>query len=100
MARNRVVGIFLGLFIMWLIFDQLGGLPAAVAMKRTFVKTLRLLAQFFREPVSADLRLAVEKSYALRQTINTNLAALRQQADGSCWSSARIASVTWPSATS
>ena len=81
-ARDRVAGILLGLFVMWLVFDQIGGVPAAVAMKRTFVNTLQLLAQIFREPASADLRKAVEKSYALRQTITTNLGALRQQADG------------------
>ncbi len=81
-ARDRLAGILLGLFVMWLVFDQMGGIPAAVAMKRTFVKTLHLLAQFFREPVSSDLRINIEKSYALRQTINTNLGMLRQQADG------------------
>jgi multidrug resistance protein MdtO len=81
-ARDRVAGILLGLFMMWLLFDQLWGVPSAAAMKRTFVSTLRLLARFVREPVSFDLRVALEKSYALRETINTNMDRLRQYGDG------------------
>src|ERR1700674_3707459 len=50
-ARDRVVGILLGLFMMWLVFDQLGGSPAAVEMKRIFISNLRLLAQLVREPL-------------------------------------------------
>ena len=81
-ARDRVAGILLGLFMMWLLFDQLWGVPSAAAMKRTFVSTLRLLAGFVREPVSSDLRAAMEKSYALRETINTKMDRLRQFGDG------------------
>jgi multidrug resistance protein MdtO len=51
-ARDRVVGVLLGLFMMWLVFDQLWGSRAAVAMKRTFISNLRLLAQLAREPLS------------------------------------------------
>jgi multidrug resistance protein MdtO len=81
-ARDRMAGIMLGLFVMWLVFDQMGGMPAVIAMKRTFVSTLRLLAQFAREPISSDHRVAIEKSYALRETINKNLDSLRLQGDG------------------
>src|SRR5262249_52373163 len=45
-ARDRVIGIMLGLSMMWLVFDQLWGAPAAVEMKRSFISNLRLLAQF------------------------------------------------------
>jgi multidrug resistance protein MdtO len=81
-ARDRVAGIMLGLFAMWLFFDQLWGVPAVVAMQRNFISTLRLLAQLMREPRAADFRVAIERSYALRETINTNFETLRQQADG------------------
>lgn len=81
-ARDRVAGIMLGLFMMWLVFDQLWGVPAVVAMKRTFIANLRLLAQLMREPLSPDLRVAVERSYALRETINANFETVREQADG------------------
>ena len=81
-ARDRVVGILLGLFAMWLIFDQLGGVPAARELKDTFISNLRLLAQFAREPVSKDLKTATARRYALGETINTNLDKVRALADG------------------
>src|SRR5208282_1541302 len=51
-ARDRVAGVFLGLLMMWLIFDQVWGVPASVEMRRVFISTLRLLAQFAREPAT------------------------------------------------
>jgi multidrug resistance protein MdtO len=81
-ARDRVVGILLGLFIMWLVFDQLWGAPAAVQMKKTFISNLQSIAQLAREPASKDLKTAVGRSLALRETINTNLDNVRALADG------------------
>ena len=81
-ARDRVVGILLGLFVMWLVFDQLWSAPAAVQMRKTFISNLRLVAQFAREPVSKDLNTAMARSLALRETINTNLDKVRALADG------------------
>lgn len=80
-ARDRVVGILLGLFIMWLIFDRLWSSPASVEMKRTFASSLRLMAQFAREPLSKDLKSALGRSLALRETINSNLDKARALAD-------------------
>jgi multidrug resistance protein MdtO len=81
-ARDRVVGILLGLVMMWLAFDRLWSAPAGVEMKRAFVRTLRLLAQFAREPVSKDMRVAIGRSYALRETINAQFDKVRSLADG------------------
>ncbi len=81
-ARDRVVGILLGLFAMWLIFDQLWGMPAARELKETFISNLRLLAQFAREPVSKDLKAATARRFALGETINTSLDKVRALADG------------------
>ena len=81
-ARDRVAGVFLGLLMMWLIFDQLWGAPASVEMKRVFISTLRLLAQFAREPVSADIRSAIRRTSALHDTINTKFDNVRSLADG------------------
>lgn len=69
-ARDRTIGIMLGLFVMWLVFDQLWGVPAVVEMRKKVVATMRLLAQFTREPLSKDLRVAAARSYSLRQAIN------------------------------
>ena len=81
-ARDRVAGVFLGLLMMWLIFDQLWSAPASVEMKRVFISNLRLLAQFSREPVSADIRSAIQRTSALRDTISTKFDNVRSLADG------------------
>ena len=81
-ARDRVAGVFLGLLMMWLIFDQLWGASASVEMRKVFISTLRLLAQFAREPVSADIRTAIHRTSALRDTINTKFDNVRSLADG------------------
>lgn len=81
-ARDRVIGILLGLSMMWLVFDQLWAAPAAVEMKRTFIANLRLLGQFAREPLSKDPRVAIERSYSLRETINKNFDQVKGSADG------------------
>jgi multidrug resistance protein MdtO len=82
--RDRVVGVLLGLFMMWLVFDRLWGAwgaSAAVEMKRAFISDLRLLAQFAREPLSKELKVAVERSNSLRETINANFDKVRSLAD-------------------
>jgi multidrug resistance protein MdtO len=79
-ARDRVVGVLLGLFIMWLVFDRLWGSPAAVEMKRTFISNLRLLAQLAREPLPG--REKTWRSHSLRETINANFDKVRSLADG------------------
>jgi multidrug resistance protein MdtO len=81
-ARDRTVGVFLGLFTMWLVFDQLWGIPASVEMKKAFSNNLRLLAQLAREPLSEDIPAAVKRGFALRETINANFDQLRGLADG------------------
>jgi multidrug resistance protein MdtO len=73
-ARDRVVGVFLGLFMMWLAFDQLWGATAAVGMKRTFIVNLRLLADLTREPLAGDRKRALQRVESMRATINTNFA--------------------------
>ncbi len=81
-ARDRIAAVCLGLLVMWLIFDQLWGSSAGVEMRRTFTSNLRLLAQFAREPVSSDIRLAIQRSTALHETINTQFDKVRSLADG------------------
>jgi multidrug resistance protein MdtO len=81
-ARDRVVGILLGLFIMWLVFDQIWGSPAAVEIRKTFISNLRLLAQFAREPLSKNQRTAIARSITLGEVINGNFDQMRALADG------------------
>ena len=81
-ARDRVLGILLGLLIMWLVFDQLWAAPAGIEMRKTFIFTLRSLAQLAREPLARDRRVAIERSYSFRETINHNFDKVRALADG------------------
>jgi len=80
-ARDRVVGILLGLVVMWLVFDQLWGAPAIVAMKRASAENLRLLAQLAREPVSQSLKAVVARTASLRETISNSFDHVRALAD-------------------
>jgi multidrug resistance protein MdtO len=81
-ARDRVVGILLGLIMMWLVFNQLWGASAVSDMKRAFLSAVRLLAEFAREPISRDYNVAAERSYSLREAINNNFDSVRASADG------------------
>jgi multidrug resistance protein MdtO len=81
LARDRVIGIFLGLLMMLLAFDRLWGSPAVLEMKKVFISNVRLLAQYAREPVSKDMKLAIERSYSLRETINKNFDSIRNLGD-------------------
>jgi multidrug resistance protein MdtO len=81
-ARDRVVGILLGLFVMWLVFDQLWGALASVEIRKVFAANLRWLAEFERQPLSEERKSAIERSYVLREMINTNLDKVRSLADG------------------
>jgi uncharacterized membrane protein YccC len=72
-ARDRVIGILLGLFMMWLVFDQLWSTPAVEEMKKSFITSLRLLGQLFIVPL--------EQTSSLREKINTNLDKVRLLAD-------------------
>jgi len=80
-ARDRVIGIVLGLSMMWLTFDHLWAVPAVVAMKRTFISAVRSLAQFLREPSSGELQASIERSDSLRETITSQFDQVRAQAD-------------------
>lgn len=80
-ARDRVVGILLGLFMMWLVFDRLGSAPAISEMKKRFISVLRLLADFEKEPLSQNLRIATERGYSLREIIGGVFSEVRALGD-------------------
>ena len=81
LARDRVVGILLGLFMMWLVFDHLWSAPTVVQMRKTFISLFRSLAQLIRQPVSNNSSLNIERSYSLRETINSSFNQVRALAD-------------------
>lgn len=81
-ARDRVVGVLFGLVMMWFVFDQLWAAPAWVAMKKTFIDSVRLLAQLSREPLSTDLRSATDRYFSLREMISQDADGVRSLGDG------------------
>jgi multidrug resistance protein MdtO len=50
-------------------------------MKKVFASNLRWLAEFERQPLSEERKVAIERSYFLRETINTNFEKVRSLAD-------------------
>ena len=77
--RDRVVGVLLGLFMMWLVFDQLWGAPAVVEMKNVFISLLHTLAKLVRAPVG--LQDGMEQTNPLRETINNDFDKVRALSD-------------------
>ena len=80
-ARDRIVGVGLGLSMMWLVFDRLWSAPIAMEMQRAFISSLRLLAELAREPVTKDPEVAVGQTYSLREMINSSFDEVRSLAD-------------------
>jgi len=80
-GRDRVVGIMLGLLMMWLVFDQLWCAPTTVEMRKTFISVFRLLAQFASESLANNRIAAIERGYALREAINNRFSQVRALAD-------------------
>jgi len=50
-------------------------------MKMRFISTLRLMAQFAREPISENLGTAIERGYSLRDSIEKGFENIRALAD-------------------
>ncbi|HUA39113.1 MAG TPA: FUSC family protein [Candidatus Sulfopaludibacter sp.] len=80
-GRDRVVGIMLGLLMMWLVFDQLWSAPTAVEMRKTFVSVFRLLAQYASQSLANNRSAAIERGYAFREAINNRFSQVRALAD-------------------
>ncbi len=81
-ARDRLAGVLLGLFMMWLVVDHLWAEPAAIEMKTAFVSAIRLLAQLTREPSSSDIEAAIKDSYVLGEMLNREWDKVGSLADG------------------
>ena len=80
-ARDNIMGICLGLVVMWLVFDSLGSKPAAVVMRELFASNLKSMAELatpWPDKKKTDLR----KVRELRDKISQNFSAVNSQADG------------------
>ena len=80
-ARDRVVGVLLGLTCMWLIFDRLWAKSALEQMQDLFCRNLAKLAELFDLSRSADRGVAAKRAMQLRDQINQGFAAVKAQSD-------------------
>jgi multidrug resistance protein MdtO len=55
LARDRAIGVLLGTFMMWLVFERLYSRPAGDEMVRIFISNLRLMAELINaSPAGTD----------------------------------------------
>ena len=80
-ARDRVVGVLLGLTCMWLIFDRLWAKNALQEMRDMFCSNLERLAELFEQSRNADREVAAKRAMQLRDQINQGFAAVKAQSD-------------------
>ena len=80
-ARDRVVGVLLGLVCMWLVFDRLWVKDALQEMQSAFVRNLQMFAELVEQAREADREQAARRAIQLRDQINDGFNAVRAQAD-------------------
>jgi multidrug resistance protein MdtO len=81
LGRDRAIGVLLGIFAMWLVFERLYPRPAADEMVRVFIRNLRLLAELLTvSPAGTDMS-AILKVRRQRDQIYRNFEDVSAQAD-------------------
>jgi multidrug resistance protein MdtO len=80
-ARDNVAGIMLGLFAMWIFFDQAQSGTAAAAMQATFLRTIRLISSYMQVKPQASKSAYLKKVRAQRDVINETFSQVRILAD-------------------
>ncbi|QNI36464.1 FUSC family protein [Edaphobacter albus] len=80
-ARDRAIGVLLGIAMMWLVFDQLQQKTAANQMVGTFIKNLRLMADLAVIKLHPGDPVAIVTARKLRDRIYNNFSSVNAQAD-------------------
>ena len=80
-ARDKVLGVLLGIIAMGFIFDRFGAKSDAKQLQTSLVRNVRMLAQFIRCPADCDKATAAAQISRLRIQINDNFASLESQID-------------------
>jgi multidrug resistance protein MdtO len=78
-ARDRVIGVFVGILAMGFIFDRFGTKSDSEQLKKLLVRNVQMLAQL--GGVVRDRAIAVSQIGRLRGQINDNFANLESQTD-------------------
>jgi multidrug resistance protein MdtO len=80
-ARDRAIGVLLGTFMMWLVFERLYRRPAGDEMVRIFISNLRLLAELVdASPAGTDTE-AIIKIRRQRDQVYRYFSEVNAQAD-------------------
>jgi multidrug resistance protein MdtO len=80
-ARDRVVGVMLGLLMMWIAFHSLSKDSAAEHMLASFAANLRAIAALALLPGSEEPEVAMKRIRALRAEIGSNFQTVMAQSD-------------------
>lgn len=80
-ARDRLVGVLLGLISMWLIFDRLWVRNALDEMQSVFARNLQLFAELTQQPLRPERNQAIKRIRQLREQINNGFAVVMAQSD-------------------
>jgi multidrug resistance protein MdtO len=81
LGRDRAIGVLLGIFMMWLVFERLYPRPATDEMVRIFISNLRLMAELVTiSPAGTDTA-AVVKVRGQRDQIYRYFGEVNAQAD-------------------
>jgi multidrug resistance protein MdtO len=78
-ARDRVIGVFLGILAMGFIFDRFGTKSDVEQLQKLLVRNVQMLAQF--GGVVRDRAIAISQISRLRSQINDSFASLESQTD-------------------
>jgi multidrug resistance protein MdtO len=79
-ARDNIMGIMLGLVMMWLVFETLGSKPAVQVMRELFVENFHLMAEYAR-PWPRGKPADLKKLRTLREKISQNFLGVTLQSD-------------------
>jgi multidrug resistance protein MdtO len=80
-ARDKALGVLLGILAMGFIFDRFGAKSDAKQLQKLLVRNVRMLAQLGVCPVARDKAIAASQIIRLRSQINDNFASLESQTD-------------------
>lgn len=80
-ARDRVLGILLGLFFMWLVFDLFTGIRAAQEMLKRFHRAIQLVANLQELSLAEDADAIAIQAGRIREDLIGTFAAMNTEAD-------------------
>jgi multidrug resistance protein MdtO len=81
LARDRAIGVLLGVSMMWLVFERLYPRPAADEMVRIFIRNLRLMAELIETSPAGDDTAAIIKVRKQRDQAYQYFGDVNAQAD-------------------